>query len=176
MNTNTRLPQGENNPMYDDPNLHALISHAMYNLDMSIFADQIFCSIVAEIQTWPQLQEISVWPGLNQATERANFHRNVAVGHLRRLVWRSQGDVRQRLQMAATNCAMAKLQDKAVKVALLALESSGLVGPPTWDTVVKWQQRRKVTLKYTLLALKSTLPPDIWPEIDGTANHSSPRA
>ena len=148
--------------MYDDPTFHAHISEAVYNLDMSVFADQVFCSIVAEMQTWPQLRELLMWPVLNQATEKASLYRNIAVGHVRRFVWRSQGDADIGLQMGAQNTILANLQDKVAYDALSTLNSTELVQPQTWETLVKWQQRRRGTLKHAMRALRRVLPPDVW--------------
>lgn len=136
------------------------------SMDMSVLAEQVFCSIVAEMQERSKLRGLSLWPSLLQANQATSYNRTTAAGHLRRIVWHTESDEYQLLTLTLACMVEAKANDKVALQALAQLEDDPLLiedGSLDYlNAALKWHWRRRNTLKQAAVGLKAVVPPEVW--------------
>ncbi|KPV42940.1 hypothetical protein [Alicyclobacillus ferrooxydans] len=150
---------------------YAIAANVIRYLDMSILAEQVFCSIVAEMQNDPNLRDRGAWSVLEQANRATTYYRSTAGGHLRRLLWGADADTSELFSLTVGCLVEAKAHDKEAEHALVDLDDDPAVNRPMLNAALKWHSRRKIELKHTALGLRAALPRDVWETGVALAKH-----
>jgi hypothetical protein len=137
-------------------------SRVLQHVEMSIHAEQVFCSIVTEMKYMPGFQND---PGLKTVHEQnyeTSYHRNTAAGNLRRLVAHG-GPSKEQLILMTVECFLeAHDHDKRAETALQTLSASSPTDETWLQAAAKWHKRRKVELNRAAKLLRASIPANLW--------------
>lgn len=137
-------------------------SRVLQHVDMSIQAEQVFCSIVTEMKFMPNFQDQAALATVHKENYETSYHRNTAAGNLRRLI--SQGGPSQeQLILMTVECFIeARGHDKTAESALQSIVTSSPQDESWVHAAAKWHKRRKMELKRAARLLKATIPANLW--------------
>ncbi|WAH38747.1 hypothetical protein [Alicyclobacillus dauci] len=135
-------------------------SDVLNQIELSIKAEQVFCSIVTQMKYLPQFTDQAALRTVHRENYQTSYHRNTAAGNLERLV---AGDSDELLILMTVECFIETRQHD--KVAETALGNIAVTAPEDKKWIVaatEWHRRRKQHLKYAARTLRAMIGSELW--------------
>lgn len=136
-------------------------------LSVSIYGEQVFCSITTEMKWLPPFRDDADLTALHRENYETSYHRNTAAGNLTRLIWQ-QAQARtpsKRLVLVTVECLLeAREHDRRAAQHLQALAQRA-DGHRSWtDAALRWHEHRTQWLRRAMRTLRRGIPADWWEE------------
>lgn len=127
----------------------------------SIYAEQVFCSIVTQMKFIPQFSNQPVLKTVHAENYQTSYHRNTAAGNLHRLLEVNHSD--EILILMTVECfAESHQHDKTAESALLKITTTN-PGDAKWlESAIYWHNQRKRHLKHAAKMLYTAVGPEVW--------------
>lgn len=140
--------------------IHTGYGNVLHCVELSIKAEQLFCSIVTQMKFLPQFKEQATLATVHKENYETSYHRNTAAGNLERLV---SGESDELLTLMTVECFIeARHHDK---VAETSLDHIVVTNPEDENWIVeatKWHVKRKKYLKSAAKKLHAVIGPELW--------------
>lgn len=139
---------------------HLSFAQVMRHVDRSIFAEQVFCSWVTQMNFLPQFANQPPLKIVHRENYETSYHRNTAAGNLHRLLANEWDEM---LILMTVECFIeAKEHDKTAENALNQITASTPVDQKWIQTATYWHQQRKRHLKRAVKSLYATIGSEMW--------------
>lgn len=145
--------------------IHPVWGAGLRALRRSLYAEQIFSSIVAE---WSDVEALSRRvneSNLATLTMKTSAYRTVAAGHCIRLhfIPAAQVDeVNSLMEDLVASIYRARKADKASLGILSNLQATDALSAEWWDLAITWHTQRSQWLKAAATAFRHAIPEETW--------------
>jgi hypothetical protein len=146
---------------------HGLWSQVLRPLSVSIYGEQVFCSITTEMKWLPGFRDNAELTALHRENYETSYHRNTAAGNLTRLAWQeAQGrDPSKRLVLMTVECLLeAREHDRRTAQHLRALEEQAGAYRSWLEAASRWHEHRTRWLRRAVRTLRGGIPAGWWEE------------
>ncbi|GMA51221.1 hypothetical protein GCM10025857_25780 [Alicyclobacillus contaminans] len=151
--------------MSDMSALLPALSCVLGHLEASIYAEQVFCSVVTEMETLPMFQDQPLVASIHRENYETSYHRNTAAGHLQRSLANSGVNIHQLMVLTVECLYETRAHDLKAETYLRQLDQINHEDAAGWmAAAVKWHRRRKRQLNLAARTLHSVLPSPLWAE------------
>ncbi|WAH37820.1 hypothetical protein [Alicyclobacillus dauci] len=148
--------------MIDTRVTQAPYAEVLHYLNLSIRAEQIFCSIVTQMLYIPQFQNQTSLKTVHRENYQTSYHRNTAAGNLIRL---EGGDAQKILVLMTIECFVeVRKHDKVAEAGLRQITASSAEDKSLLAVAFEWHSMRKRYLRAAARTLRSTVGADVWQE------------
>ncbi|RIV24708.1 hypothetical protein D2Q93_06395 [Alicyclobacillaceae bacterium I2511] len=144
------------------PMIHATLWRTLQYLGQSIYAEQMFCSFTAEMNSLPIKANSSVRTLLETQNQKTSYYRNLAAGHLRRLLVDPGLNPNDTLQWVVQSLVVLRSLDAQATAALADVPPQMPAEQALVAAAKVWNRRRQRGLKYAARTLQAILPPALW--------------
>lgn len=142
--------------------------HTMYmgyadvlsQVEQSIKAEQVFCSIVTQMKYLPQFTGQAALNKVHRENYETSYHRNTAAGNLERLVF---GESDELLILMTVECFIeARQHDKTAAASLEKIVATSSEDQQWIIVATEWHKRRRQYLKSAARLLSTLIGPELW--------------
>lgn len=146
------------------PMIRATLWHTLKYLDQSIVAEQMFCSLIVEMSHIPPFSRQSSLATMVEQNHKTSYYRNLAAGHLRRLLTDPGLDPDQTLMWVVQSLTSARNLDAQADKILAGVHPQEPAGETFVVAAKAWNRQRRRALKYAARTLQTILPTALWQE------------
>lgn len=148
--------------MDDIAMLYTSSAKVMRHVELSIQAEQVFCSIVTEMKFMPQFANDPNLATVHRENYETSYHRNTAAGNLQRLLALS-GQPNEMLILMTVECFIETHEhDKIAEQALLNIKATRPDDEKWLAAAQKWHRRRKRQLGLAASTLRAAIGRELW--------------
>lgn len=143
-----------------EPQLRSEWVHVKNELMESVYAEQVFCSIVTEMKLMPQFQNQPALAGIHRENYETSYHRNTAVGNLSRL---QAGEANVTLVLMTVEClAEAARHDNSAESSLGQMHAATPDDQVWLRAAANWHARRSWWVRRAAASLQASVGPELW--------------
>jgi hypothetical protein len=142
------------------PTTHTAYADVLKHVELSIKAEQVFCSIVTQMKYLPQFTGQAALNTVHRENYQTSYHRNTAAGNLERLV---AGESDELLILMTVECFIeTRHHDKIAETSLGNIVVTSSEDQKWISAATEWHRRRKQHLKSAARILSTMIGPELW--------------